>query len=567
MSSLLEQVKLFNEDYEWYPTTNEQIDAVYLKLKQLKEKRYSLLDIGAGNGKVLSRLTDLGSMDPSVDGYNKVIPAKKYAIEKSKPLIDALPEDVFLVGCDFYEQTLIDKKVNVIFSNPPYSQFSEWAVKIIKEARASHLFMVLPKRWVFDQSIHEALGIRKPFSTKKGKLGYEILGSFDYHNAEDRKARAKVDVIYISLGHDYYGSMDMETDPFNVWFNESFSGLSAPKSKIAEYERKQAERDSMSSKIKDQLVKGDDLVQVLVSLYESEMSHLFQNYKSVSELDADILRTLDVNIESIKEALKQRIESMKDRYWRELFDKLDKITSKLTHDSRKVVLDTLTCNTSVDFNHGNIYAVLSWVFKNANKYFDSQLVDTYERMIEKANIVPYKSNQRVFADFDWRYNRKPDDLTHFKLDYRIVLERVGGICNDSSRYGQERFNGLSQGAANLIDDLCTIASNLGFVVFENHKSFFWNAGNKNAIRYRDAQGIWNDLLEVRAFKNGNLHLRLSSKFAAKLNVEFGRLKGWLTSASSAASEIDISDEDALDSFRSNYVLTIENANNLIGFRG
>ncbi|HEY9017717.1 DUF4942 domain-containing protein [Thiomicrospira sp.] len=552
--SLLNQAQLFGEDYEWYPTTNEQIACVFEKLKSLDIKSYSILDVGAGNGKVFDVLTQLGKNDPDTDKYSRVVPDEKYAIEKSKPLIDALPESVFLVGCDFYEQTLIDKRVGVIFSNPPYSEYSPWATKIIKEANADHLFLVLPKRWVFDPSIQEAIRVRRP-SLKEGVLGYEILGSFDYLNAEDRKARAKVDVIYIALSKREYGYSQPERDPFSLWFDEAFSGFSAPKDKVSDYERQKRSRESLEKKLEGELVSGGDLAQVLVRLYQQEMNHLFNNYKAVSELDADILETLGVDVRSVKEAVKQRIESIKHNYWNELFGKLDKITDKLTHSSRELMLGKLTKHTSVDFSLGNIYAVLSWVFKNANKYFDQQLIQTYERMIEQANVVPYKSNQRVFSDFNWRYNRKPDDLTHFKLEYRIVLESCGGIFNSHWTWESGKWCGLSERAAIMIDDLITVAGNLGFNVIHNHRSFYWTSGKKNEICYIDSNGKHAVLFEARAFKNGNQHLRLSPKFAAKLNVEFGRLKGWLNSAEQAADELDISVEDAQSHYRSNYALS------------
>ena len=43
-----------------------------------------------------------------------------------------------------------------------------------------------------------------------------------------------------------------------------------------------------------------------------------------------------------------------------------------------------------------IYAVIMWVIKNANLYIDSQLLETYELMVAKCNVVLYKSNQRDY---------------------------------------------------------------------------------------------------------------------------------------------------------------------------
>lgn len=42
---------------------------------------------------------------------------------------------------------------------------------------------------------------------------------------------------------------------------------------------------------------------------------------------------------------------------------------------------------------------------------------------------------------------------------------------------------------------------------------------------------------------------------SRLNIEFGRLQGWLKSAQEAASELDIPVEDAVQSFDSNLKLT------------
>ncbi|MBE0471990.1 MAG: DUF4942 domain-containing protein, partial [Methyloprofundus sp.] len=131
----------------------------------------------------------------------------------------------------------------------------------------------------------------------------------------------------------------------------------------------------------------------------------------------------------------------------------------------------------------------------------------------------------------------------------------GGIFKSHWTWESGKWCGLSERAAIMIDDLITVAGNLGFNVIHNHRSFHWESGKKNEICYIDSNGKHAVLFEARAFKNGNQHLRLSPKFAAKLNVEFGRLKGWLNSAEQAADELDISVEDAQSHYRSNYALS------------
>ena len=97
--SQLRAVRQAGEDFEWYPTTNEILAAMTRDLAFEIDDRHwrsrtptSFLDIGAGNGKVLtavSTVTDIGQL---------------YAIEKSHTLtlsseqpVETAPETTTLV--------------------------------------------------------------------------------------------------------------------------------------------------------------------------------------------------------------------------------------------------------------------------------------------------------------------------------------------------------------------------------------------------------------------------------------------------------------------------------------
>ena len=60
--------------------------------------------------------------------YNNNL-AHRYGIEKSQTLLNNLHEKVIILGTEFHEQSLIDKEMDVIFCNPPYSEYEEWARK------------------------------------------------------------------------------------------------------------------------------------------------------------------------------------------------------------------------------------------------------------------------------------------------------------------------------------------------------------------------------------------------------------------------------------------------------
>lgn len=125
------------QDFEWYPTTDEMLQVVRHDMRSTMHIRdeddinCSVLDVGAGNGNPLMTLTK----------------GARYAIEKSQILINQMDKDIIVVGTDFYENNLIDKKVSVIFSNPPYSDYAQWVERTICEGNAKFAYFVIPQRW------------------------------------------------------------------------------------------------------------------------------------------------------------------------------------------------------------------------------------------------------------------------------------------------------------------------------------------------------------------------------------------------------------------------------------
>jgi hypothetical protein len=290
------------------------------------------------------------------------------------------------------------------------------------------------------------------------------------------------------------------------------------------------------------------------------MEHLQKMFLSVCDLDPAILSELNINKEGLKESLKLKIEGLKNKYWRELFTNYKKISSRLTHKSRKKLFDKLTSEISIDFNLSNVYAVTIWVIKNANDYYNSQLIDTLEKLITKANVKLYKSNKRVYTDKEWRYTWKPEDLQKYSLELRLVLNRVGGLNTDSF-YG---INNLNKTAIEFLDDLLVIINNLGFSSIETAQNITkeWKS-NKTETFHTKEDTI---LMEVKAFKNGNLHIKFNQEIIRKLNVEFGRLKGWLHNPIQASEELNIPIKQTEKLFKSNYQLTNNSGLLQIGFK-
>jgi hypothetical protein len=535
-NKIVASLKDAGEDFEWYPTTREILTEVAndLQLEMGRDKSFSIMDIGAGNGNALTTIEGMLKMSE----YSHL---QKYAIEKSKTLINSLPKDVFVVGTDFHQQTLIDKKVDAIFCNPPYHEYEHWMYRIISEANAKYLYLVVPRRWRENDRIIKMIERRTDKKFEKSNK-VESLGEFDFEDSEFRKARAKVEIVKIRLkSSDYYNS-DVLTDPFDIWFEEHFKINAAATPTY--YSGAKSKAEQLHS-----LISGQNLIDRLEKLYREDFDRLLKTYKALEELDSSLFRELGVELKQVREGLKLKIKGMKDLYWEELFSNMDAITSRLTASSREKLLEKLTNHTSVDFTAENAYAVVIWAIKNANSYFESQLKEVYFSLADKDNIRLYKSNKHMVED-GWRYER--DKQHHFTLDYRLVIQKWG-VFSSASYEKYDYPNGLGNSVHDFLNDICTIGKNLGFTIDTDSKNLQWSPGIKN--EFLSGGEIF---MTARAFKKGTVHIQVDERFMKKLNVEAGRLLGWIKSPTEAAKEMGIDPEEADQAYGSNLVLAPTN---------
>lgn len=583
ISTLLTQLKEQNQDFEFYPTTKEMIETIYFDLakKDRDSKCYSVLDIGAGNGGFFEKFKQIRQevkehniavgcnqdedwyyQKNSEEIFKNIHPkaeiSTQYAIEKSEILINQMPANIMLLGTDFWEQTLIDKEVDIVFSNPPYSQFEDWSAKIIREAHAAFIYLVIPQRWQDSELLKDCIAARK--ATVK------VLGDFDFLDAE-RAARAKVQIIKINLvaDEDRYYRRDKLNDPFDSWFENVFKIQAEKKSDSSWSEEKEEERrksQERQTEIENELVAGRDLVQVLVALYQRDLNELMKTYQVLGTIDAKLMKELGVKLEEVKKNLKMKIKGLKNLYWAEIFSKLNKIKERLCSSQRQTLLGKL--DRSIDFTESNIYAVLIWVIKNANQYLDQQIKDLFERLTEREGIRNYKSNQTTWEEDRWRY--RDQTKSHYCLDYRMVTRGYWEGFSDKR---------LCQRTVDLIDDIMTVANNLGFDG-QSSKSFGWDTkpsyGEKQEFYMRpnwqnDNTTIKSLFMEARFYKNGNVHLKINQNFMKSFNIEAARLNGWVRSAEDILREFSddckVSAEEAKKYFKSNFLISCNSPRSLL----
>ena len=97
INDLIETLKEQGQDFEFYPTTEEIIDKIVSNiLKCYDEERlyhynFNILDIGAGNASVLSKIEEKFNLKNPNASLNK------YAIEKSEILIEQMPRDITVI--------------------------------------------------------------------------------------------------------------------------------------------------------------------------------------------------------------------------------------------------------------------------------------------------------------------------------------------------------------------------------------------------------------------------------------------------------------------------------------
>jgi hypothetical protein len=525
-----------NEDFEWYPTTDEILTAMNQDLHELFTKgnlagytrersnkyfgydwnhdretktdkyTYSIntfLDVGAGDGRVFG----------AIKGVNGDVTIEKtYGIEIAQSQADDLiNRNVFIIGRDFFKTTLIDKGYSVIFSNPPYSIFVPWAKKLLDEANFGVMYLVLPIRWETSIGKHPML---ERYEVKK-------IGEFDFNNA-DRKAQVRVHLIRInpklkkheehfrgrSLGaYIEYGNED-DPDSFERWMETH----------IGKFKREEPELEE-AREIKLKTAAFENLVED----YEYDLNSLLEAFKALGKLPYRVIEALGMDRKSILETIKENIKTLKHRYWRLAFDRISAINSRLTHDTRKKMLDQMEEFNSLDFNEDNLYSIIVWVVKHFNEYTGEQILSVFDKLTDQNYIKVYKSNVHWIKD-NWRYGSKPKP-EKYKLDYRLVTQ-----C-----YKSYHFDPC------VVDDLIVVCRSLGYYI---HESYYFDYKELEIEqRFLTLDGV--TAFTARLYKNKNVHLKVNQDLMMKFNVEVAKLRKWINNHRDIEDEFEVSEEEAI----------------------
>jgi len=536
-TALVEQLKAAGEDFEFYPTTREMIRMIWEHRWHKWEDGSpriddfgTVLDIGCGTCNFRKWVQEFNAeIAKEPDGGRHTVDMHHYYVmEKSRILLDQLDPDIVVLGTDFNEATLIDKPVDVIFCNPPYREYENWAARIITESVCKEIYLIIPRRWKESERIKHALEtVKIPFDHETlvpdEDRAIKVIGSADFLDAE-RAARAKVDILWISKE---YTAKDSGFDSF---FDEVFK---MPDTSDSKYDFEYQERRSEAESLKAELLTGRNKIEILCRGYEEKQKQLFEHFKTICGLDAGVLKAIGVHKDAVKSALKKNFEGLKNLYWEAAFNCLEEITSRLTSQSRTDLLNRFALLKTVDFTPSNIYALIIWVIKNANRYTEQQMIDFFMALSSKENVRNYVSNKRAFEEDRWRYQRSGElKFSHYTLDYRIVVTKYalpGTSGYESSWEERPVSNVYSQ----KLRDIFTVANNLGFTPAGGAiPGGYGQRGWMNT----SINGKQEMLCEYRFYRNGNVHIKFNMEFMKALNVAVARKLGWISKAEDIARE-------------------------------
>jgi hypothetical protein len=528
---MIEKLKESEQDFEWYPTTPEILRVIG---RNLPREVGSIMDVGAGDGRALTTL----------DGFTDQKP-ELYSIEKSPMLVQSQPANIIPVGTDFWLQPMEQIKCDVIFSNPPYSEFTAWVIKLIRTAYCRRMFLVIPQRWRDNDQIQEQIKYRG--------IRVVSLGNFDFLSAE-REARAKVEVIELKYPSTNKRGYDVAIDPFDLWFEETctlFHEEPAPLNPDEEAVQPAALEKA----------KPEEIIPRLVKAFDHEFGRFRETYQAAFKLDRHLMASLGVSPESLCAGIKTRITGLKDKYWRLVFDRLTELTKRLTVRTRDRMVKKLFSKTSIPYTTDNIYAVVLWAIKNSNRYYDVQLVDWFFDLSTFMGVDKYVSNVKAWTQHEWRCNYQRT-FTHYGLDYRIVVEKGTAAVDPEEKWRYHGQQGLlAAGCHELIDDTITVFNNLGFSnVSTPSREREWSPGV-----WEDFQDVSDNVLfQVKAHKNGNLHFRFMQDCIRAVNIEVGRILGWLKSAEDASEQLKLPLKFTEEHYQSNTSISTVRADRLLG---
>ena len=131
------------------------------------------------------------------------------------------------------------------------------------------------------------------------------------------------------------------------------------------------------------------------------MQEVYHKIGGMYQESPDLLKEIGVDVSIIIETLKSKIKALRISYWELFINNFDKIKDRLTNKSRDNIFSKIRDFNNLDFSVSNCYAMVIFAIENANKYFDQQIVETFDMLVSRDNIRNYKSNKYYILNWSF----------------------------------------------------------------------------------------------------------------------------------------------------------------------
>lgn len=559
------------EDKEFYPTTDEIIQVVKSDINSLSGyKMITLLDIGAGDGRVLSGIMETPLEDGTCDtrrmyeavDYKKQSAHKLMGIEQSDKLMSLWHKDIIPVGSDFFDTNLMSISAKFTFTNPPFTKIEPWITKVVYETQSQHCYFVAPERWRNSTMIEEAINKRN------GKVTSLGVYSFKDGDRAVREGRDMAELFRIDFGS---RGTDEFIEPLRLFLEERLGNIEEQIPDHRKYSVETRLKNSLErAGVKNALVTGNDYVSAMVELYNAEQAKIYDAMEKFQSIDSTLFSAIGVSTYDAMMNMRKELDNLRSQYWVELYRNTREISELVDTETSYAFEALMKSQTNLEFNQSNIRMIMVWCLKNIRAYSKKQVKKSIGELLSSVNIKAYKSNEARFVRGDWEYAAQiPNDVTHYCLNTtkRLIISWYKRrVDNEAIR----RSGSLRHNIKDCLTNLCVIANNVGFSVsnIRDIRDDNWSAGKQRDILYTDkATGETKVLFRVKVFMAGTIHLNMDQDFINYLNVEFGKIKGWVTTPQEAAEEMGMTIEAATKAFNAyEDVMSLTNSNAMLDLK-
>lgn len=576
VNSLVRELQQNGQDYEYYPTPlrlagviashmqgksifEEELDYMYLK-----ERRTSILDICAGDGRFLKEIKEQ-FMELNHRFPRNTVSLK--ALEKSKILRDLWSNDIIPSGSDIH--LIKSPSAPVIFCNPPFSEYETIVSKILNESTYKSLYLLLPIGWRKNERINAII---------KGKCLYpETIEKFDFKAESARPLRHKTtcELFYIK-GKAYNKSFE-ETKKGQVLEN------------IIDHFSEVSEQKDVNSSMPTAYTLTD-----IVTIHEESKSGLFKtfeglarnNYKGASEIAGKSAKSW------LHETMQNAYLELENNSWNLVLSKLSPLNGIIHKTTRELLVDDIKAST--DFAEEPIQFYVKWLISNYQKIVDDQFISSYYLLMNPANSSRYKNNQQIFDKGNWSYNQKgkyksfliKKIITPIRnttcygkgivgyeaelvlgevlmgllsgagytmlptfFDYDHMLKHSEAVVRQSLKKGNEDI--VNKETSHILQDYYDQIDNEGIAYGKAHPVI-------GVDKHKNAKV----LMYVYVYKSNTIHFKLEREFALVINLKFGKLKGWINNQQDAEDAFyrEYPKKDIIAAYKNQHLLSVEKPN-------